>query len=115
MRATASRHGLAEDVCCPLRCSEASSAEQDPFTREDRAGPLTSLNGTLISLRWQYGGVAELGEHCGGGEDSMGKVGGVLRRRMTLRRWTKWAKKIQFSLAVRRGSFTNVLFFSALE
>lgn len=73
---TASWQGLGEDLDSPFRYGAANSTEQDPSIREDIAGPLRSLDGTLIRLRWKYGGVAELGEHCGGGKDSVGEGGG---------------------------------------
>lgn len=72
---TANWQELAEDLDSTFRYGAASSTEQDPSIRKDIAGPLRSLDGTLIRLRWKYGGVAELGEHCGGGKDSMGEGG----------------------------------------
>lgn len=61
-----------------------------------------------MSFRLKSGGVAKLGEHRGGGEDSMGK-GGRFLRKMVSKHWTKQAKKMQFALIISTGSFTNVL------
>ena len=67
-----------------------------------------------MSFRLKSGGVAKLGEHRGGGEDSMGK-GGRFLRKMVSKHWTKQAKKMQFALIISTGSFTYPLLLPTLE